>query len=224
MKLAVWFAVRGDGRFFSHRDTMTVWQRALIRAGVPILYSSGFNPHPRITLPLPRSVGVHSEHELLLVYLAEDYSSDRATAHLPGQLPVGLVLLSASLIPRSLSCQPASAEYRLTLSDEADRDALRRRIEAFQASRQWEVSRPNPARHARKSIDLKESIRHLRLEGDHLEFTLRIDPSGTPRMEEIRDAFALPPGQIRQILRVRTEYPDWNEEPGADAAPSAGEV
>jgi len=220
MKLVLWFAVYEDARYFSHRDTMTVWQRALIRAGIPVLYSSGFNPHTRITLPLPRSVGVNSEQELLVVYLADECSPDRALEQLHRQLPNGLVLLAAGLIPRQMACQPASAGYRLVLGSQVNLDVLRQRVELFQIQREWVVSRPNTARHARKSIDLKHAITDLRLSGQNLEFTLRIDPGGTPRLEEIRSAFDLQPDQVLQILRLHTEYPDLNHDSSAFAATS----
>ncbi|MBN1844663.1 MAG: DUF2344 domain-containing protein, partial [Sedimentisphaerales bacterium] len=48
--VALWFDVEGDLRFLSHRDTLRCWQRALTRATVPLRYSQGFNPHPRLVL------------------------------------------------------------------------------------------------------------------------------------------------------------------------------
>ena len=64
-KWAFEFSVTGDLRFISHRDTVRVFQRALARAALPVAYSEGFNPHPRLSLPLPRAVGVASEAELM---------------------------------------------------------------------------------------------------------------------------------------------------------------
>ena len=61
------FSVTGDLRFISHRDTIRVFQRALARASLPVRYSEGFNPHPRLSLPLPRPVGVASEAEIIIV-------------------------------------------------------------------------------------------------------------------------------------------------------------
>ena len=44
-------------KFVSHLDIMRLWQRALIRAGMPLAYSEGFNPRPRLSLAAPLAVG-----------------------------------------------------------------------------------------------------------------------------------------------------------------------
>ena len=54
IRLALWFAIAGDLRYLSHRDTMRAWQRVFVRAQMPLRYSQGFNPHLRFSLPLPR--------------------------------------------------------------------------------------------------------------------------------------------------------------------------
>ncbi|MCJ7729093.1 MAG: TIGR03936 family radical SAM-associated protein [Sedimentisphaerales bacterium] len=59
------FGIRDSLRFLSHIETLRVFQRACIRAGIEIQYTKGFNPHPKLSLPLPRTVGVESEDDLL---------------------------------------------------------------------------------------------------------------------------------------------------------------
>ena len=58
-------------RFLSHVETMRVFQRACVRAGVQIAYSQGFNPHQRMSLVPPRSVGVESDDDMLCLWLKE---------------------------------------------------------------------------------------------------------------------------------------------------------
>jgi hypothetical protein len=70
--LAVRFRIGGALRFLSHAETSRVFQRACARAGIPVKYSAGFNPHPKLSLPLPRSVGVESDDELLVVRLSDE--------------------------------------------------------------------------------------------------------------------------------------------------------
>ncbi|MBN2271219.1 MAG: DUF2344 domain-containing protein, partial [Sedimentisphaerales bacterium] len=59
------FRIWGNLRFLSHAETMKVFQRACARAGLDVAHTEGFNPRPRLSLPLPRSVGVESDEELL---------------------------------------------------------------------------------------------------------------------------------------------------------------
>ena len=56
-------------RFLSHAETIRVFQRACVRAGVQIAYSQGFNPHQKMSLVPPRSVGVESNDDLLCLWL-----------------------------------------------------------------------------------------------------------------------------------------------------------
>lgn len=81
------FAVRGWLRFLSHAETVRVFERGCARARVPVKYTQGFNPHAKLSLPLPRPVGVASDDELLILRLfdaqgfplAEEAQAARAT-------------------------------------------------------------------------------------------------------------------------------------------------
>jgi radical SAM-linked protein len=52
-------------RFISHLDILRLWQRALHRARIPLAYSEGFSPHPRISMAAPLSIWVPVEAELM---------------------------------------------------------------------------------------------------------------------------------------------------------------
>ena len=70
-RLRVKYAKRGRARFSSHRDFGRAFERALRRAGVPMAYSSGFSPHPRISYANASPTGAASEAEYLELGLAE---------------------------------------------------------------------------------------------------------------------------------------------------------
>ncbi|GAF87148.1 unnamed protein product, partial [marine sediment metagenome] len=55
------YDVDGDLRFISHHDMLRLFARSLARAALPVRFSEGFNPHPRLSIPLPRPVGVASQ-------------------------------------------------------------------------------------------------------------------------------------------------------------------
>lgn len=59
------FSKLGRARFLSHLDTMRVFQRALTRAGVPVMYSQGFNPHMKMSIAFPLPLGVESLCEII---------------------------------------------------------------------------------------------------------------------------------------------------------------
>ena len=62
----------GSARFVSHLDTMRFMTRLLRRAGIPVWYTEGFNPHLYITFALPLSLGMTSEYEIADIRLNDD--------------------------------------------------------------------------------------------------------------------------------------------------------
>ena len=70
-RLRIRYAKRGRLRFTSHRDFSRAFERAMFRAGMPMAYSSGFNPHPRISYAGASPTGSASEAEYLEIALAE---------------------------------------------------------------------------------------------------------------------------------------------------------
>lgn len=84
-----------EARYISHLDLKRALERALRRAEVPVAYSSGYNPHMKISFAPALGVGLTSEGELLDVQLRAPVSPGDLVARLNAQLPPGLAVLSA---------------------------------------------------------------------------------------------------------------------------------
>lgn len=91
-RLRIRYAKRGRARFTSHRDVVRAFERALRRAHVPMAYSSGFNPHPRISYANSSPTGAATEAEYLEIGLSEVCDPTRLLAALNEAMPDGLVL------------------------------------------------------------------------------------------------------------------------------------
>ena len=218
-RVAVWYSVRGDLKYLSHRDTMRLWQMALVRARVPVYYSRGFNPHPRISLPLPRSVGMSSECELLLLDLESNCDIKPAvtgdasgsawdSSCLQRQLPRGMDIFAAWHIPPGTRAVPQWAGYRITLSNEVDQSVLGGRIEYFLQAPTWPIWRAARGRHPRRLLDLRADVTDLKLHGQSLRCTIAVKPSGTPRLDEVLTALEInTPEAASEICREATGYP-----------------
>ena len=89
-RLRIRYAKRGRLRFTSHRDFSRAFERAVFRARIPMAYSSGFNPHPRISYAGAAPTGSASEAEYLEIALAEVVDPARVHADLDAALPEGL--------------------------------------------------------------------------------------------------------------------------------------
>ncbi len=109
MRLRVRFTKLGKVRFTSHRDVARIWERALRRAALPVAYTEGFSPRPRLSFGLALSTGHESLGEYLDAELALDPGAVELDA-LPGRLspclPVGIdVVAAAALAPGTPSLQ-----------------------------------------------------------------------------------------------------------------------
>lgn len=108
MKLRVRHTKLGKVRFTSHRDTARHWERAVRKAGVPLAYSGGFTPRPRLSFGLALPTGAESLAEYLDMELAVGFAPDldELCAVLTAALPVGYeVARLAPVLPGSPSLQ-----------------------------------------------------------------------------------------------------------------------
>ncbi len=116
-RLRIRYAKRGRLRFTSHRDFSRAFERAVFRARIPMAYSSGFNPHPRISYAGAAPTGASSEAEFLEIALAEIVSPAEVHRDLDEALPDGLDILE--VVPSSTGSLAERLEvsrWNLTLS------------------------------------------------------------------------------------------------------------
>jgi radical SAM-linked protein len=98
--LRVRYAKRGRARFTSHRDFGRAFERALRRAAVPMAYTSGFSPHPRISYPNASPTGAASEAEYLEIGLAVACDPRQVRDALDAALPAGLDVVEVTAARR----------------------------------------------------------------------------------------------------------------------------
>jgi radical SAM-linked protein len=115
-RLRLRYAKRGRLRFTSHRDFSRAFERAVFRARIPMAYSSGFNPHPRISYAGAAPTGSASEAEYLEIALAEELDPAYAHAEIDAALPPGLdVLEVVASAGGALADRLEASWWRLTL-------------------------------------------------------------------------------------------------------------
>ena len=135
-RLRVRYAKRGRLRFTSHRDFSRAFERAVFRARVPMAYSSGFNPHPRISYAGAAPTGSASEAEYLELALAEVVVPADVHAMLDEALPPGLDVLEVVESPGgSLSDLLEGSRWRIEVDADhpATTDAVTRFLAADEA-------------------------------------------------------------------------------------------
>lgn len=117
------FEKTGRARYISHLDLMRTFQRAFLRADIPIKHTEGFNPHPFISIALPLSLGFSSACEILEFGLLEGTTHADVPARLNAVLPEGVVVRECYAGERPLK-ELAMLEYQMTLEFEGDKQAL----------------------------------------------------------------------------------------------------
>ena len=130
-RLRIRYAKRGRLRFTSHRDFSRAFERAVFRARVPMAYSSGFNPHPRISYAGAAPTGSASEAEYLEIGLREVVDPAAMHARLDEALPDGLDVLEVVVSAGgSLAERLEASHWRITLTgvDVADAQAAAERF------------------------------------------------------------------------------------------------
>jgi radical SAM-linked protein len=125
------YAKRGRLRFTSHRDFSRAFERALVRARIPMAYSSGFNPHPRISYAGASPTGAASEAEYLEIGLAEAVDPRQVGRDLDAALPEGLdVVEVVEARPGSLADRLEVSRWRIDLAG-TPFDAVAAAVSAF---------------------------------------------------------------------------------------------
>ncbi|MGH8964201.1 MAG: TIGR03936 family radical SAM-associated protein [Actinomycetes bacterium] len=123
-RLRIRYAKRGRLRFTSHRDFSRAFERAIVRAQIPVAYSSGFNPHPRISYAGAAPTGSASEAEYLEIGLAEIADVKQVQSILDEALPAGLDVLDVVVSSGgSLADRLEGCHWRLTLAGTAPQAA-----------------------------------------------------------------------------------------------------
>ena len=193
-RLRIKFSRGEEVKFISHLDVMRLWQRIFIRAVIPLAYSEGFNPHPRISLAAPLALGVTSEAELMDViisrWLAPHSFSSAVGCQLPRGIDIDQVLNIAPNLP-SLQSQVRFAEYRVLLETQQDRDDIEDAIASVLARTElpWQHHRDTGVRR----YDLRALIEELRFIGLEegcctINMKLRCDSNGSGRPEQVARA------------------------------------
>ena len=88
--IRVWFTKKDTAKYTSHLDMNRCMLRAVNRAGLPVWYTEGFNPHPYITFALPLSLGIESEGEPMDMRIEGDMENDEVKSRLASVMPRGM--------------------------------------------------------------------------------------------------------------------------------------
>ena len=162
----------GRARFVAHLEFMTVVHRAVRRAGIPVRFSGGFHPAPRISFPDALPTGVESDAEIIDVELFQPWSAQQTVEALNAELPSGFRVLEGVVLPwrtASSAAMTAAVVYQLTLPETVPAD-LEDRVADFLAAETRVVEKLKGGKPV--AVDLRREVRALELGDGTLRMTL----------------------------------------------------
>ncbi|WP_053645492.1 MULTISPECIES: TIGR03936 family radical SAM-associated protein [unclassified Streptomyces] len=163
------YTKRGRLRFTSHRDFQRAFERALRRAEVPMAYSAGFTPHPKVSYANAAPTGTGSEAEYLEIALTEACDPETLRALLDESLPVGLDITDAvEARTPGLADRLTASVWELRLEGVAP-EAAEKAVETFLAAETVEVQRKT--KNGVRTFDTRSAVTEL----------TTVRPPGDPR-------------------------------------------
>jgi radical SAM-linked protein len=198
MRLRITFAKQGALRYTGHLDLHKLWERTARRAALPLAYSQGFHPQPKMNIAAALPLGFSSRCEVMDMRLQNEIPLEGLCEKLQDTLPTGIRVLNVERVndgEPALQTQVASAEYEVALKEPMDGSELKRRIAAIIAAESL------PRERRGKNYDLKPLIEEISLtpnpsslgrEEPIILMRLTAQEGATGRPEEVLDALGIP--------------------------------
>jgi radical SAM-linked protein len=164
--IRVCFTKLGNLKYISHLDLQRAIHRMLVRSGLPISYSEGFNPHPRLNIALPLSIYQEGERELCDFRLTEDIDVQMIKSKLQSAAFPGLDIVSVEIADRKLTTK--RAVWRLELETDITE-------EEFKTALSGEMKVVKRSKTGEKTVDISPMVRFVSCESENGVTVLRVE-------------------------------------------------
>lgn len=187
----------GMARFLGHLEVIQIFYRVLRRVGLPMNFSQGFNPSPRVTFSPALPLGTESQAEYLVAevnsILSERVTKDAFNLELPGGFKVESVKLDSGRVElRLLTC------YHITLRDSIKKDI----VDAFLGGEIFEVTVVRKGR--AKKIDARPMVMEIALDGENNRIELQLlTETSKPALKPLEIVAALCDLTEKEIVSAR---------------------
>jgi radical SAM-linked protein len=204
MRVRITFTKQNALKYIGHLDLHSLWERAMRRADLPLAYSQGFHPQPKISLAAALPLGFSSRGEVLDVRLKEDVPVENISRQLSENLPPDIKILNVAEVDErlpALQTQVLSATYNVELTEAVEKSELMRKVESMMMSESIIRERRG------KSYDLRPLIEMVSVVTEAngnvwLKMTLAAREGATGRPEEVLLALEIEPDTTK-VERTR---------------------
>jgi radical SAM-linked protein len=228
-RLRLRYARRGRLRFSSHRDFQRALERAIRRAGIPIAYSAGFSPHPKISYAGAAPTGTASEAEYVEIAVVEQCEPQAVKRALDAALPDGLDVVDIVTAGSGSLADRLQASLWEIAVPEVSSTELERATTAFLERESVEVERLT--KNGRRVFDIRGAVRRLAVTGGNgghtescaiLQLVVRHETPAV-RPDDVLAGLRLVAGLVPPVPPRATRLAQglWDEESGTVGDPLA---
>ena len=204
MRLRITFAKQNALRYTGHLDLHRIWERAARRAELPLAYSQGFHPQPKISLASALPLGFSSICEMLDMRLTEELPLEGLKERIQASVPTALKILDIQSVDEKLPALQTlvtEAEYEVTLTEPAEGSRLAQQVADMLAASSLPRERRGKAYDLRPLL-LEVSVAAEPGESIRLKMRLGAREGATGRPEEVLDHLGIPADTVR-VERTR---------------------
>lgn len=215
MLIRMQFRKTREGRFLSHLDLMHTWERVIRRSRLPLAFSQGFNPHPKINFASACAVGTTSDGEYMDMELTEDMPLTQVKAALDQAMPPAFEVTALKVVQGktpSLMSIITRARYQLWLEfvAEVTQAQLDDAVEQFWRREEVIVYRYKKNSKDKKPVNIRPGVYQIELRAERNHATLQIlvqsGNEGNVRPEEVAYGLmsaGMPP--VQSVVRIHRE-------------------
>ena len=209
--LRVRYTKLGKIRFIGHRDVARIWERTLRKANIPVLYSQGFSPHPRISFGLALPTGFESEAEYVDIYLDEefflkDFDAESIQQDIDIALPTGMNALKLGIVSTSEDSLQESVDacvWEVKISGVSVEEFKKIRSELF-SSDSLDIERERKGKILVE--DVRSQVHSMDIAEEHTDGVTILTELGTkPRVLRPTDLLKRINSELRTIRVLRKE-------------------
>ena len=160
---------------------MKLFERAIRRANIPIAMSKGFNPHPKLSIPLALSVGIPGKDEVLELELLKSMPPENLVEQLNLQLPKEIHILSGELVADTEKSWVSDVLYEVIFKDPGFLNMAKVNELLLQPS--IVIIRSKNGR--QKPFDIRPSIQAITVKPDRLIISIKAETEGMAKPEEV---------------------------------------
>ncbi len=215
MLIRMQFCKTREGRFLSHLDLMHTWERVIRRSQLPLAYSQGFNPHPKINFASACAVGTTSDGEYMDMELTQELPVEQVEEMLQAVMPPAFRVSAMKVVsvkaPSLMSIiQRARYVLQLELVEEVSQEQLDAAVENFWQQEEIVIYRYKKNSKDKKPVNIRPGVYELELTAEGKNALLHIQVQsgneGNIRPEEVAyGLMATGMPMVQHVVRIHRQ-------------------